>query len=284
MSRASRLKVAIVVAAGHGSPLAQDLASGLSARGHRVQVHGIEAGYERVFRRVRADAPDVLSIHANEPGAFLLADGLPVLHTLHVPPKPLLVETALSCRAWFSAPSAFLAREWREAGIERINVIPPGVAEFPLPPAVVRPLALVADRTSAVAALRAGLGITMLGTLAGAREDLSRRLAHSAVCVTGTEDRDAFDWIAAQAQLAGCPVVGYGEGALAEMVADGISGLLVAPGDEPALAAAVRRALSLDRRAVRESARARFGLAPMIERYESELRAIARRSAVRLVA
>jgi glycosyltransferase involved in cell wall biosynthesis len=244
----------------------------------------VEAGYERVFRRVRADMPDVVSIHANEPGVFFLADGLPALYTLHVAPKPLLVEAALHCRAWFTAPSDFLASVWRAAGIERIHVIHPGVADFPLPPAVVRPLALVADRTSAVAALRAGLGITMLGTLGGAREDLSRRLAHSAVCVAATDDRATFNWIAAQAQLAGCPVVGYAEGALTEMVEDGVSGLLVRPDDEPALTAAVRRSLGLDRRAVRESARARFGLAPMVDRYESELRAIARRSAVRLVA
>lgn len=265
-------------------PMVEDLAAGLAARGHRVRVHDGEDGYDKLFRRLHAERPDVVSQHASAPEAFALAEGLPVVHTLHVPPSPVLAAVCASVRARVIVSSSHMAREWQSAGVARIQVIAGGVADSPLVPAVVRPLALVADRTGAVAALRAGLGIVMLSTLGRTRRELWRRLAHCAVCVPGADARGAFDWIAAQAQLAGCPVVGQASGALPEIVEEGVSGFLVAPGDEPALSAAVRRALSVDRRAVRESARARLALEPMLARYESELRAIARRSAVRLVA
>jgi hypothetical protein len=57
-----------------------------------------------------------------------------------------------------------------------------------------------------------------------------------------------------------------------------VSGLLVPPGDGAALTIALRRALALDRRAVRASARARLLIEPMLDRYESELTALAERS------
>lgn len=44
-----------------------------------------------------------------------------------------------------------------------------------------------------------------------------------------------------EAQAAGVPVVGFRAGGLVEAVADGRTGLLVAPGDIPALAAAIGR-------------------------------------------
>lgn len=277
-------KLDIAVVLPRECPLADDLAAGLAGRGHRVRLYRPDHGYERVFRRLRADAPDVISQHVGDPEALALADGLPVLHTLHLSPSQPLVDAATGVRAWFAAPFAFLAAQWRAAGIERIHTIAPGLASCAVPPAVVRPLALVCDRSGALAALRAGIGITMLATLAGTRSDLCRRLAHSAVCVAACDETVGAHWIAAQAQLVGCPVVGYSTGPLPEIVEDGVSGLLVAPGDEPSLAAAVRRAAALDRRAVRQSARARLSLEPMLARYESELRAVARRSVVRLVA
>ena len=283
--RRHELLAIAVVAPGNGEcPIAEDLAVGLAQRGHRVQICRGEPGYERVFRRLRAGAPDAVSQHAGDPQAFSLAEGLTVLHTLHAAPSPALVDACLRSRAGLAAPSVFSARQWQTAGVERIRVIPGGVPQLPLPPAVVRPVALVADRAGAMAALRAGLGMAMLGTLRGTRQAMWHKLAHSAVLLAASGEAGSFDSIAAQAQLAGCPVVGYASGALPEIVEDGRSGFLVAAGDERALAAAVRRALLLDRHLVRESARPRLRVEPMLDRYESELRAIARRSAVRLVA
>jgi hypothetical protein len=281
MPRVAPLRIAVVVGA-DPCPIAEDLVSGLAARGHRVRLYRPDPGFEKLARRLRADAPDVVSQHAGEAAAFAAVEGLPVLHTLHVAPSAALLDACERSRAWFATPSAFLARAWQAAGIERVHVIRGGMPEHRRFPAVVRPVAMVADRTGAVAALRAGLGITMRGH--ATREELVRKLAHCAACIVSEAPLLAFDVLAAHAQLAGCPVAGYAFEPLAEIVEEGVSGFLVEPGDEPALAAAARRAARLDRHAVRESARRRLSLAPMLERYESELRAIARRSAVRLVA
>lgn len=269
-----------MVAGGGACPIAADLASGLAARGHRVQLHAGEAGYEKLLRRLRAEPLDVVSHHAADAASFAAVEGLPALHTLHVAPSERLLLAARQARGWFATPSACLARAWHEAGLERVLVIPGGVPESRRLPAVVRPLALVVDRDGAMAALRAGLGITMLR----AGDDPARKLAHSAVCIVARDNPFAFDRLAAQAQLVGCPVVGYAGEPLSEIVEERVSGFLVAPGDAPGLAATVRRAATLDRHAVRDSARRRLAISPMLERYESELRAIARRTALRLVA
>jgi glycosyltransferase involved in cell wall biosynthesis len=286
LRQGSLLKIA-VVAPQEPCALAEHLAHGLASRGHRVRLYRSEPGCDRLVRRLRAEVPDVVSDLAGDPWAFAAVEGLPVLHTLLGAPSTSLLDACSRSRAWFATPSSFLARLWQRAGLERIHVIPGGLPECRGMPAVVRPLAVVTDRAGALAALRAGLGISMPGMPSSprfSREELARKLAHAAVCIVPPSLACAFDPLAAQAQLAGCPVVGYAEGPLAEIVEDGVSGILVAPGDEPALAAAARRAAALDRHAVRASARRRLAFAPMLARYESELRAIARRSAVRLVA
>lgn len=101
-----------------------DLARGLASRGHTVNVYAaagsgvdgldvveipvdeaaagaairvdgapsadataaLNSGFERLFAHVRRSAPDVVSQHAFDGAAFDLADGLPTLHTLHLPP------------------------------------------------------------------------------------------------------------------------------------------------------------------------------------------------------
>jgi glycosyltransferase involved in cell wall biosynthesis len=53
--------------------------------------------------------------------------------------------------------------------------------------------------------------------------------------------------VAAEAQACGTPVVAFARGALAEVVIDGVTGLLVAPDDIGAAAEAVRESESLAR-------------------------------------
>ncbi|HET7197819.1 MAG TPA: hypothetical protein VFI86_04075, partial [Burkholderiales bacterium] len=122
------LRIAIVAGV-EPCPLAEDLAAGLAARGHRVRLHYGDPGYGKVSRRVRAEAPDAVSQHAADPAAFAAVEGLPALHTLHVAPTASLLEACGRARAWFAAPSAFLARAWRDAGLERVHVIPAGLPE-----------------------------------------------------------------------------------------------------------------------------------------------------------
>lgn len=329
-----------------------DLATGLARRGHRVRVYaaegsqvdgvevvpvrvdpaaqgafihaglpptgaiaGMRESFARLFRRLRADGADAVSQHAFDAEAIELAEGLPVLHTLHLPPLvPAVVQACRASGAPLAAVSRFAAAQWRDAGLAQVKVIANGVPRFALPPANVRPVALVAGRIcrekGTAAALRAargaGLEAQVVGGIyhpeyfraevapllgAGARleaclprEQLWRRMAQCAVCLMPVEWDEPFGLVAAEAQLAGCPVVGYARGALPEIVEQDVSGILVAPGDEPALAAAARHALALDRWRVRESALARLAIEPMLDRYEAELRALARRRLVRAVA
>jgi glycosyltransferase involved in cell wall biosynthesis len=81
--------------------------------------------------------------------------------------------------------------------------------------------------------------------------------------------------IAAEAQMAGCPVAGYARGGLVEAVEDGVSGFLAEPDDVTALAAAARASLTLDRAAVRKSALQRLSLDASLDAYETALAAVA---------
>jgi glycosyltransferase involved in cell wall biosynthesis len=65
----------------------------------------------------------------------------------------------------------------------------------------------------------------------------------------------------------GTPAVGYGRGCLPELVESGRTGLLVAPGDEDALAAAVSAASAVDPQECRREAARRFTPARMAEKY-----------------
>jgi glycosyltransferase involved in cell wall biosynthesis len=65
----------------------------------------------------------------------------------------------------------------------------------------------------------------------------------------------------------GTPVVGYGRGCLPELVESGRTGVLVSPGDEDALAAAVTAASDVDPQECRREAARRFTPARMAEKY-----------------
>jgi hypothetical protein len=155
-----------------------DLATGLARRGHRVRLYAAEgscvpgvelvecSSYARLFRRLRADGADAVSQHAFDAEAIALAAGLPVLHTLHMPPiVPAVVRAAAQCGAPFAALSQFAAAQWRAAGLQRLQTIPYGVPDFAPLGTVVEPVALLAGRicrekgsaAGTRAALRAGL-------------------------------------------------------------------------------------------------------------------------------
>jgi UDP-glucose:tetrahydrobiopterin glucosyltransferase len=91
--------------------------------------------------------------------------------------------------------------------------------------------------------------------------------ARAVLCTPHWEE--PFGLVACEAQAAGAPVIGYRRGGLAEVVADGETGYLVAPGDVTAAVAAVQRVSALDRHACRARVERLFRLETMLYAYEA---------------
>lgn len=107
--------------------------------------------------------------------------------------------------------------------------------------------------------------VRLLGWLS--LDELSARMRQAACLVVPSEWYETFGLVVIEAFAHGLPVVASRIGALAELVEDGVTGLLFAPGDEAGLAASVRRLLENPEEARRmgENARAVFA-----ERYTPE--------------
>jgi glycosyltransferase involved in cell wall biosynthesis len=179
------------------------------------------------------------------------------------------------------AASSWLADEARAIGAPEVEVIPSGV-DVPdeVGPSEEPPQILYAGRLSPEKGIRElleaahGLNLTVVGDgplsdlVPGARgfvphEELLGLYRRAAV-VACPSHREGFGVVCAEAMAHGRPVVASAVGGLLDLVVDGETGLLVPPGDVPALRAALERLLGdagLRRRmgeAARERIRQRF--------------------------
>lgn len=96
---------------------------------------------------------------------------------------------------------------------------------------------------------------------------LRELVQHAGVLVATPDWEEPYGLVAAEAMACGTPVAGIARGALPEVVGSS-GGVIVTPGDPPALAAAVRECLTLDRGAVRRHAEERCCADRMVARYE----------------
>ncbi|HVE87843.1 MAG TPA: glycosyltransferase family 4 protein [Myxococcales bacterium] len=99
-------------------------------------------------------------------------------------------------------------------------------------------LTVVGDgpQLEALRALARELGVEAKVTFAGLRDDVHALLAGCDVFVHPAVWEEAFGLTIAEAMAAGCAVVASRTGGIPEVVEDGVSGLLVPPGDPGALA------------------------------------------------
>ena len=263
---------------------------------------GVAAAIDAIFNSI-APGTDVVSQHAFDAPAFkAAAKGPPVLHTLHLPPLvPAVVNAVARVDAVHLATVSESCRaSWERVGVEIARVLRNGVPDLAIEDAPVDLSALVAGRISPEKgiehALRAahavGLAVRVAGAaydpsydvdLSGAeqlgtlpRDELHRIMARSAVTVCAVRWDEPFGLVAAEAQMAGCPVAAYRRGALPEVVEEGVSGFLAEPDDVDGLSDAIRRCLTLDRSAVRSSALKRLGLDAALDRYEAALSEVGR--------
>lgn len=89
------------------------------------------------------------------------------------------------------------------------------------------------------------LGVSERTRFLGLRTDLSSVLQDADIFVHPAVWQEAFGLAIAEAMATGCPVVGSNVGAVPELVIDGVTGLLVPPGDSGAIAGALER-LAMD--------------------------------------
>lgn len=277
------------------------LALVMPAAGPPPPAPGVARAIEAMFDAIAAWRPDVISQHAFDAPAFLGSHALPVLHTLHLPPVvPALVEAASKIPPdRLATVSASNVRVWRSAGVSVGRLLRNGVEDMDVESGAPDQVVLIAGRISPEKgiddAMRAARHLGLPVRIAGAQYDpryhvdldgaeelgqltrprLRAVMARSAVTVCAVRWDEPFGMVAAEAQMAGCPVAAYRRGAMAEVVEDGVSGVLVPPGDVEALAAAMRRCLELDRARVRASARRRLDLEGSLDGYERALAEVA---------
>jgi glycosyltransferase involved in cell wall biosynthesis len=266
--------------------------------------HGA-AAFARAYARVGEGRHDVVHNHAFDVPAITLAAALsaPVAHTLHLPPDPAIAAALGEAGRQGRPPavagvSQFQASAWRQA--VRVDAI--------LPPYVPTRLIgwSAAPGTGAVFAGRlspekgaaeaidiaraAGVAIDVYGDAydAGyAREQIGPRggpgvtvhqavprtslwavMARAAVVLCPARWDEPFGMAAAEAAACGTPVVAFCRGGLAEIVADGVTGFLVAPGDLRAAAGSLRKAAGLSRSACRGRAERDLDLERSLDAHE----------------
>jgi glycosyltransferase involved in cell wall biosynthesis len=287
-------------------PIARTAAARADGGGSAAGRQALHDSFLALYGDLRTRQFDAVSQHAFDAPAIELAEGLPVLHTLHLPPVDLtVVEAARSSGGSLVAVSEASRRDWEAAGVGEVGVIFNGVPISVPPTDPVDEVALIAGRVSPEkgthialrVARQAGLRPRVIGDIYDRdyfehsvepllrdgefvgplnREQLSREMSRAAVLLMPIAWDEPFGLVAAEAQMAGCPVVGYRRGALPEVVAEGVGGYLVDSGDEAGLVEAVARARALDRTAIRERAVDELGVDRMVAAYESALTAIAR--------
>jgi glycosyltransferase involved in cell wall biosynthesis len=262
--------------------------------------------FGRVYAAVRHGRYDVVHNHAFDAPAVALAGGLraPVVHTLHLPPDAEVARAVAEASRGAGAPaiacvSTHQADAWRRVvGVDAI--LPPLVPTASIPfSATAGDGALYAGRFSpekgtaeAIEIARAaGVRLDVFGDpydAAYARERIDpwrsrdgvaihdgvpratlwREMAAAGVVLCPARWDEPFGMVAAEAQACGTPVVAFARGALGEVIADGASGILVAPDDIGAAARAVGTARSLSRTRCREHAERELDLERSLDAHE----------------
>jgi hypothetical protein len=264
------------------------------------------AAFAAAYSAVRQTPCDVVHNHAFDVPAVELATGLnaPVVHTLHLPPDPTMA-AALNRAAQSAAPptvacvSPFQASSWR--AVAQVDAILP-----PYVPTSVIPWSSAAGHGAVFAgrlspekgaaeaidiARAAGIPIDVYGDAYDAdyareridprrdapgvtvhpgipRAELWTAMARAAVVICPAKWDEPFGMAAAEAQACGTPVIAFRRGGLGEMIADGVSGYLVAPGDIPAAIDRVRRSAGLSRLACRDHAEKHLDLERSLDAHE----------------
>ena len=315
---------------GGSQAVVADLATGLQDRGHAVHVYaasgsaiagvtvvdaGVDAGslagllyrhgrartidaraadraFAAVYAAVRRQDYDVIHNHAFDAPAVRLAAALepPVVHTLHLPPDPVMATALGEARRsqkppTIAAVSASQAAAWR--ALAEVDVILPDgvpVSRIPWSPtggdgvvfagrfspekgaedaiAIAREAGVHIDlygepydpdyARAHVMSHRGEAGVAIHGGVT--RSQLWRIMAGASVVLCPAKWEEPFGMVAAEAQAAGTPVIAYRRGALPQVIVNGRTGVLVQPDNIAAAARALAAIPAIERAACRRHA------------------------------
>ena len=118
--------------------------------GSAAPVAALSEGFSRLFQTLRTRGADVASVHAFDAEAYE-PTGIRTVHTLHLPPLvPAVVRAAARVREpdGLVTVSEAMRREWAGAGVPRMEVIPNGVPDFDPGAPVLTRTAIIAGRIS----------------------------------------------------------------------------------------------------------------------------------------
>jgi 2-deoxystreptamine N-acetyl-D-glucosaminyltransferase/2-deoxystreptamine glucosyltransferase len=245
------------------------------------------ASMTRAARRAARDA-DLVHAHWLAGGAVAVLAGVPFVVTLHgsgtagrfadlelARRRPRLVRAILGRARAVICVSEALAEAARSCGARTVRVIPNGVA---LPPRIAREAepaeVLFAGRLSPekgiaeLVAATEGMNLVVAGdgplrhlvpdALGFVPHSALERLYARSAVVALPSHREGLPLSVLEAMVHGRPVVATAVGGIPELVEDGVTGLLVPPGDVQALRFALERLLAdpvLRRRLGREARR-----------------------------
>ena len=262
--------------------------------------------FARAYSAVQATRYDVIHNHAFDAPVISLATGLntAVVHTLHLPPDAVIAAALRQAAEGGQPPavacvSEFQASRWREV-VAVDAVLPPYVPTGSVPwsdaagDGAVFAGRLSPEKGAAEAigiAQAAGIRIDLYGDAYDAeyareqidpwrdapgvavhegvpRTSMWAIMARAALVVCPALWDEPFGMAAADAQACGTPVVAFKRGGLSEIIVDGVTGFLVAPGDLQAAADAVRRTTQISRAACREHAEKSLDLERSLDAHE----------------
>ncbi|MEX2540016.1 MAG: glycosyltransferase [Actinomycetota bacterium] len=340
---------------GGSQALLADIAAGLTTRGHEVDVYGatgsaiegariVDAGidseqlsetlfragetqrataatqraFAQVYEMIGRSGYELVHNHAFDAPAIEQGIGLgvPVVHTLHLPPDPEVGQALARARASDAPPVvACVSRRHADAWSKSSEidlVLPDGV---PVDRIEWSPdggeTALFAGRFSpekgtaeAIAIARlAGVPVVLVGSPydeeyartfvephrgspgvdiceALPRAELWRVMSRSCAVLCPVSWDEPFGLVAAEAQAAGTPVIGFRRGGLVDVVDDGVTGALV---DDLESAAQVLVSVDLfDRRECRKHAERDLSLDRCLDAHEALYDRVAGRSHTRI--
>jgi glycosyltransferase involved in cell wall biosynthesis len=225
--------------------------------------------------------------------------GIPMVSTLHTPPTPWLesaVQAGSAPPVQFVAVSQHTAQSWRHL-LGPVPVVHNGVdlTRWPSGPGGDRAIwsgritPEKAPHLALAACHQAQIGLDIAGPIVDRsyfdtqivplltaedcylghleHDQLAAAVGHAAVAVVSPEWDEPYGLVVAEALACGTPVAAFARGGIPEIV-DETCGVLAQPGDIAELAASIRAAMGLDRRAARLRAQTQCSVQAMVDGYE----------------